>query len=209
MKIVAIADTHNQQQWLELPQGDVLVVAGDMTLEGRDYEVEAFGKWILEQPFKHKVVIAGNHDFLFQRKPKIARLMVQRDDNIHYLQDSEVTIEGVKFYGTPWQPWFYDWAFNVPRGQLKPYWDKIPNDTDVLITHGPPMGILDQAKPYGDNLGCGELIEAVLRVKPKVNIFGHIHGGYGYKSFNGTEFFNASVVDESYRLANKPWEIEL
>ena len=95
--------------------------------------------------------------------------------NAHYLCDESLTLDGVKFYGSPWQPRFFDWAFNKDRGApLKAIWDKIPLDTDVLITHGPPHGILDLTFDK-IKAGCEELLLAVQRIKPKVHVFGHIH----------------------------------
>src|ERR1700722_2905947 len=146
MKIVALSDTHAEHREVTVPDGDVLIFAGDFMTCGRRYaEVQSFGKWFSEQPHKHKILVAGNHDRLMQRDLK---LCLSEFKDVHYLQDSNVVIDGIKFYGSPWQPWFYDWAFNVNRGpDIKKYWDKIQSNTDVLITHGPPYGILDQSIP--------------------------------------------------------------
>jgi hypothetical protein len=127
----------------------------------------------------------------------------------HYLEDSGIEIAGVKFWGSPWQPEFYDWAFNLPRGQaLADKWALIPDDIDVLITHGPPLGILDQVIT-GDHVGCADLLEAVQLIKPKVHIFGHIHEGYGRIEQNGTVFINASVCTARYRPINPPIVVEV
>lgn len=209
MKLVFISDTHGKHDELDIPQGDVLVHCGDMT--GRDSvaEVSRFSHWFRSQPHRHKVIIAGNHDWLFQREPSLAKsLLTSGDDQCHYLQDSEVTIEGVKFYGSPWQPEFYNWAFNLPRGTLHEKWDLIPEDTDVLITHGPPHGILDQ-NIQGIHCGCEELLEAVNRINPKVCAFGHIHEAFGVDTHSGVQFVNASNLDFRYRVVNPPVVIEV
>ena len=127
---------------------------------------------------------------------------------VHYLRDSGVTIEGVHFFGSPWSPRFFDWAFNADRGlTIKRYWDLIPSYTNVLVTHGPPSDILDWVGTQ--RVGCEELAKAVFRIKPQAHIFGHIHCAAGEKLFNGTQFVNASVLDDSYRQARKPAVIEI
>jgi Icc-related predicted phosphoesterase len=209
LKLVLISDTHEKHNALSVPDGDVLVHAGDLTYRGDFDAVLEATQWLRKLPHKHKVVIAGNHDFLFEKKPASARSLM---DGIHYLENESIVIDGVKFYGSPVQPWFYDWAFNVQRGEaIRKYWDMMPEDTDVLITHGPPKGFQDQSVPHKntEHLGCYDLLEAVLRIKPKIHVFGHIHGGYGYQRFEGTQFYNASVVNEAYKLTNDPFVVEI
>jgi hypothetical protein len=152
--------------------------------------------------FKHKIFIAGNHDFGFEMHTDIAEEF--KEKGIIYLFDSEVVIDGVKFYGSPWQPEFYDWAFNLPRGEkLAEKWAKIPGNTDILITHGPAHGMLDWTMS-GQLVGCEDLFHRIMEVQPKIHVCGHIHCAYGQKTFNGVEFLNASVLDERYDYANKP-----
>jgi Icc-related predicted phosphoesterase len=206
MKLVLISDTHEKHRKLVVPDGDVLVHAGDLTYRGDFLAVLEATQWLRSLPHKHKIVIAGNHDFLFETDPDKAHELL---DGLIYLENSSVVIEKFKFWGSPITPWFFDWAFNCDRKEIHKYWDKIPNDTDVLITHGPPLTILDKAKPNGEGLGCYDLLNRVDVVRPKVHVFGHIHGGYGHREFSGIKFFNASVVDEAYNLKNKPWEVEL
>tara|TARA_R110002073_G_scaffold128374_2_gene274096 strand:- start:242 stop:643 length:402 start_codon:yes stop_codon:yes gene_type:complete len=129
--------------------------------------------------------------------------------NCIYLQDESVEIEGLKIYGSPWQPWFFNWAFNLRTPEeLKEKWDKIPEDTDVLVTHGPPLGILDLTMD-GLNVGCSELIKAVERIKPRAHIFGHIHEGYGDTMLDGCIFVNASINTHRYRPINEPIIFEI
>jgi len=131
---------------------------------------------------------------------------------IDYLQDSWIEVgddkETAKIYGSPWQPEFYNWAFNLPKGGpgLMSKWEAIPKDTDILITHGPAQGHLDMSgPPYNEpNLGCALLREKLDEQPPKIHVCGHIHGGYGYKFHNGTHYFNASILNERYEYVNKP-----
>ena len=138
--------------------------------------------------------------------------MVKDHEKLTYLQDDFVEVDGVKIYGSPWQPWFFDYAFNLPRDGEEIYekWQKIPEDTDILVTHGPPQGILDiSGDPYNiSDLGCMFLKKRVAEIKPKIHVFGHIHGSYGYKYENGTHFFNASVLDEKRYYTNKPFTFD-
>lgn len=203
MRLVLISDTHNQHGSLDLPAGDVLVHAGDFTMQGKEPEVAAFGRWLALQPHRHKIVVAGNHDFLFERQPVLARSLLPAD--VHYLLDSEVTLDGLRFWGSPWQPWFHDWAFNVQRGpEIAAKWALIPEGIDVLITHGPPFGVGDRTVS-GEDVGCVDLGRAMTRAKPRLSVFGHIHEGYGV---HGNKI-NASICDARYRLVNPPIVVDL
>jgi Icc-related predicted phosphoesterase len=152
-------------------------------------------------------VIAGNHDLLFESHPDLARSLFT---NAVYLENAGTEIEGLRFWGSPVQPRFLNWAFNVDRGPaIREYWDRIPPETDVLVIHGPPFGTLDTITPSGDHLGCEELALAIARVKPRLHVFGHIHGGRGACIRDGMQFINASVLDEEYRLAFEPQTVDL
>lgn len=202
MRLICMSDTHGRHHQLTVPDGDVLLHAGDLTGRGKRHEVEDAVEWLLQLPHRHKLLVAGNHDWLFQREPELARTLVRE---LHYLQDSGCELEGFKFWGSPWQPWFYNWAFNLETPEeLKARWDLIPNDTDVLITHGPPFAILD--KVDGRSVGCEMLLHAVARVHPRLHVFGHIHEGHGRQLYRGTLYVNASICDVSYR-ARQPIEV--
>jgi Icc-related predicted phosphoesterase len=181
-----------------LPQGDILVHAGDFMNAGYDpQELVSFNRWLGEQLFEYKVVCGGNHDRLFENAPEQARSFLS---NGIYLEDSGIMIGGLSFWGSPYTPEFLHWAFMYPRGEAaKEHWDRIPDKLDVLITHGPPYGILDQTTRGGAHLGCEELLKAVEERRPKVHVFGHIHGGAGTSSDGNTQFVNAAYLDESYR----------
>eukprot|EP00026_Physarum_polycephalum_P017756 Phypoly_transcript_19088.p1 GENE.Phypoly_transcript_19088~~Phypoly_transcript_19088.p1 ORF type:complete len:151 (+),score=18.92 Phypoly_transcript_19088:146-598(+) len=139
---------------------------------------------------------------MFEKRPELAESELLKGlQNCYYLRDKAINLEGINFYGAPWQPEFCKWAFNLPRGQaLKEKWDMIPSNTDILITHGPPKGILDRVE--GSNEGCADLLAAVQRIKPKYHIFGHIHEGYGEFSDGTTHFINASNLNGAYRPTN-------
>ena len=219
MRITLISDTHTKHDELswdpsDLPGGDLLIHAGDIMNSGYSASnITDFCKWFdgLEQ-YDHKVFIAGNHDRMFENVPEQAMEIVNSYKNITYLQDDWAKVGDddfmAKIYGTPWQPEFYNWAFNLPKGGpgLMSKWEAIPEDTDILITHGPPQEHLDMSgPPYNEpNLGCALLREKVDEQPPKIHVFGHIHGGYGYKFHNGTHFFNASILNERYEYVNKP-----
>jgi predicted phosphohydrolase len=207
MRIVCLSDTH-LCKGLAVPDGDVLIHAGDLTMSGEERAIAAAATWLGNLPHRHKIVIAGNHDWLFQRQPGLALAYMEPD--LIYLEDSGCEIEGLKFWGSPWQPWFQSWACNLPRKgeKLREKWNCIPVDTDELITHGPPYGILDQVDG-GDHLGCEELAIRWVAVRPRLHVFGHIHDGYGSLKRAGTLFVNASILDESYKIAHRPVVIDL
>jgi GNAT superfamily N-acetyltransferase len=214
-KIVCLSDTHNCNHEIKVPDGDILIHAGDATVRGTLPEVEDFLTWFSGLPHRHKIFVAGNHDWLFEIDNRLARLLAAHF-KIKYLQDSFVEIEGLKIYGAPWQPRFYDWAFNLDRGaEMAAKWHLIPADIDVLITHGPPHGILDEVpnKHRRENAGCEELrlrVEEISRLnKLKLHVFGHIHCGYGQSEEFGVKFVNASVCDESYAPSQPPIVLEL
>ncbi len=179
--------------------------SGDSTRRGTESEIRGVNSWLGALPHKHKVIISGNHDFGFQTNP-FAKTWIT---NATYLYDSEITVEGVRIYGSPWQPWFYDWAFNLERGpEISKVWQKIPSGIDILMTHGPPMGILDQVA-YGGHVGCEELAKELHRIKPKIHVFGHIHEGYGELKQNGIHYVNASSCNVKYQPINPPIVIDL
>jgi predicted phosphodiesterase len=210
MRLVCISDTHMAHRGLHLPDGDVLIHAGDATSTGTFDEVGHFLAWFAAQPHRHKLLIAGNHDWLYQRHPDMVAQLLARHPGITYLEDSGVDLEGVRFWGSPWQPWFMDWAFNLPRKgpRLREMWNRIPLDLDVLITHGPPHGILDQVHG-GEHLGCEELKIRLAVVKPRVHVFGHIHDGFGVAQSPRTTYVNASTCTEAYRASNRPIVLDL
>jgi Icc-related predicted phosphoesterase len=212
-KITYISDTHTKHYLCtsDLPGGDILVHAGDIMNSGyHDRDITDFCNWFSGlDNYKHKIFIAGNHDRYFENHPEDVAEILAEYPNITYLQDSSIVINGLVIYGSPWQPEFCNWAFNLPIAgkELESKWSDIPENTDLLITHGPPQGILDTSgAPYNEpNLGCALLRVRVDLIKPKMHVFGHIHGSAGYEFNNGTYFFNASILNERYEYWNAPY----
>jgi len=208
VKFVAISDTHAQHQNIILPKGNALIHAGDVSRKGEEHEIINFLNWFSKTDFEFKILIAGNHDFFFERENEI-KIKELIPENIIYLNDSPVVVNGIKIWGSPVTPWFYDWAFNRNRGaDILKHWNLIPADTDILITHGPVYKIHDKTI-YGEEVGCEDLFKKVNEIKPKVHICGHIHEAYGVTENSGIKFINASVLNERYILKNSPVTFEL
>ncbi|MEQ1554175.1 MAG: metallophosphatase domain-containing protein [Ferruginibacter sp.] len=210
MNITMIADTHGLHDDIRLTKGDVLIHAGDITEYGTEEEVMDFLKWFSKQVFAYKIFIAGNHD-LFLEECTILQRKKLIPKNIIYLNNNGVEINGLKIWGSPVTPYFLGMAFNAHEGAaIKKHWDKIPIETDVLITHGPPFGKLD------NELGCKSLLNRVLVVKPKIHCFGHIHEQENSITKNGISFINAAMVNslkpidkDNYKIVRKPVIINL
>jgi Icc-related predicted phosphoesterase len=215
MKIVSISDTHEQAHMIHLPPGDVLVHAGDITNRGSIPKLGEFTAWLKKQPHKHKVVICGNHDFCFENANHDVAVNMIHEAGAIYLQDSGTTIEGVNFWGSPHQPWFHNWAFNVQRGpNIAKKWALIPDDTHVLITHGPPRGILDLVEEdfgYTKHEGCQDLLDRTFHLTQlKLHVFGHLHfnGGKTVKA-HGKTFVNAAICDDRHDPSRYPQVVEI
>ena len=210
MRVVAVSDTHNRAGAVAIPDGDVLIHAGDLTMKGWPKELTRAARWLgtLRARYRAVIAIPGNHDFGAERDPDTTRALFEAH-GIVWLVDERYEIDGVTFYGSPWQPWFYDWAFNFPRddsgAQARATWSRIPAETRVLVTHGPPRGILDGTEPDGEHVGCPYLLDAV-RARPAIraHVFGHIHEAYGEALEGETLFVNASTCDLRYAAVNPP-----
>jgi len=213
-----------------IPDGDVLLHCGDFTNVGRLEEVEAFARWFGSLPHKRKILIAGNHDLSMEPStyartcPRFggpgkigetldmaticarARTVIEAIPNCEYLSDSGTSVEGITIWGSPWQPEFCDWAFNLPRGaQCRAKWHMIPTGTDIVMTHGPPLGHGDRCEPNHNRAGCIDLLDELqTRVKPKYHCFGHIHEGWGVTTDGVTRYVNASTCNLRYRPVNTP-----
>jgi Icc-related predicted phosphoesterase len=216
--LIFISDSHTHHAELNETLSDffesypeaIIVHTGDLSYKGRLGEVKNFLTWYSELPFKHKVFIAGNHDFLFEDNPSLIRRMLEDEfPNLTYLEDSGAEILGLKFWGSPVTPWFYNWAFNRHEHQIGNHWQAIPDDTDILITHGPPFGILDRT--YNRvKAGCPLLLDRINSLDNlKIHAFGHIHEAWGTEVVNEKIFVNSSVVDLDYEVKNSPILIKL
>lgn len=208
MICVAIADTHGLHHQLTLPEGDLIIHAGDVSRRGEVHEILDFLNWFESLNYRYKIFIAGNHDFFFERSSK-AEIDALIPPGVIYLCDSGITVEGIRIWGSPVTPTFFNWAFNRDRGaDISRHWDLIPHDTQLLITHGPVFGILDKTV-RGEHVGCEDLLKKVQEIKPTYYIGGHIHEAYGQVEANGTTYLNASVLDHKYRLKHQPLVFDL
>lgn len=192
MRIVALGDSHGFHADLEVPEGDLLIHAGDLSQRGTLDELKTVAEWLRSLPHRHKVVIAGNHDFAFENTPAQARALFA---DFHYLQDELLTLEGLRIWGSPWQPWFHNWAFNLRRGPaIAAKWQLIPPGLDLLVTHGPPAGLGDRCFD-GERVGCSDLLATLEHTQPRVHLFGHIHEDRGNWHHGPTHCFNVSVSE--------------
>lgn len=211
MRLVLISDTHGWHGAMApLPPGDGVIHAGDVSGRGTLTELAAFFTWFGGLPYRHRIVIAGNHDFALERQAAAAEALVP--PGVTYLRDAGAMVDGLRVWGSPWQPWFHDWAFNLERGEpLAARWALIPADVNVLVTHGPPAGILDQvAGPVPRRVGCEELARRVAQLPDlRLHVFGHIHEAYGVVARGRTVWVNASVCDIRYRPVNRPVVVDL
>jgi Icc-related predicted phosphoesterase len=228
--ICCLSDTHGFLP--DIPKCDLLLIAGDIC-PAHDHNItfqgcwlnDNFYKWLKELKksgtIKCAVFIAGNHDFFFEKynhQSSFASFsntdheMLAEPSGIYYLQDSSITIGGLKIWGTPWQPIFYNWAFNLSEAQLAEKWKLIPNDTDIVVVHGPPHGHRDltwaiedeEEWPGKKHVGSPSLTERIRQVKPKLVVTGHIHSAYGVSQLDESLIVNTSYVDESYKPAHEP-----
>eukprot|EP00111_Clytia_hemisphaerica_P001657 TCONS_00004697-protein len=226
VRFVLVSDTHSQTDNLEMPEGDILIHAGDFSNVGKPGEIDKFNEFLgrIQPKYKHLIVIAGNHELTFDPfgaesagylLPKDClgldhKEMKKKLTNCTFIEDQAVEVMGFKIYGSPWQPEFGGWAYNLKRGaDCLEKWDLIPDDTDILVTHGPPLG-------YGDHCssqmraGCAELLSTIQnRVKPMIHVFGHIHEAYGIWTDSTTTYINASTCTLRYKPSNKPIIMDL
>lgn len=232
MRITHISDTHNKHNQItkDLPGGDIIIHSGDMSSIGRKNEILRFLNWFTNLPYTHKIFVAGNHDLSFDSevlfrkkydyfegyieyntpvvdgKPEwLSNELANLSNGTHYLENSDITIDGIKIWGSPYSAKFgREWAFNVNRGaDSKKLWDTIPSDANIVITHGPIFGILDKTN---DNriVGCEDLRRTIMKINPDFHLCGHIHESYGYSQFGDTHCINGSNVSLNYDYKNKP-----
>lgn len=218
MKIDCIGCMHGEYPALE--GGDLLIVTGDLTASDQVIQYGHLGAWLDRQRYRKKILIAGNHDCYFERKGFEFIKDVYEMIDVEYLCDSGTEFEGLKMWGSPWTPTFCNWSFMLPRGaELKAKWDLIPDDIDILVTHGPAYGILDEVSRnsrynLGKNTGCADLRNALERIKPKLHIFSHIHEHGGKQVLlkhegSNTLCVNCSIMNEDYDAVNKPVTVVL
>lgn len=197
-----------------VPDGDVLIHAGDQTDMGRPDEIFEFYAWLSKQPHGRIIAIPGNHDFGFQKIPYLLDTIRSTFPRVETLLDSETTIDGLRVWGSPWQPWFHDWAYNFSPGEKGRYearnkWDQIPDDTAILITHGPSYGVLDKTLG-GHHVGCSALNARIAQLQDlRLHVCGHIHEGYGTQHVGNVLHVNACICDRSYEPVQMPWVLDI
>jgi len=219
MKVCCISDTHLNHASLDIPECDLLIHAGDFSFIGKMVDIiemdQWFGKLKSAGICKEIVAIAGNHDWTAMKNPSWTK---ETFTNCIYLDEEPCEVFGYKVFGSAWSPFFNNWAFNAQRGkEIARHWKKIPEDTEILVVHGPPYGILgvNTEEPYPKHLGpihlgCEELKKRIDQLKDlKLSVHGHIHSSHGIEEHNGVKFVNASVLNENYEVSFKPIVIEL
>ena len=206
MKIVAISDTHGFHDNVRIPKCDLLIHAGDISKFGDEAVMPSFMDWLRKSPARETVLTCGNHDSFIQENENKYRFAFPTGCRL--LLHEETRVAGIKIFGSPWTPWFHEWAYNFPKGDLefaRKAWSLIPDDTEILITHGPPAGILDTSR--GDfernGSGCPMLAARIKELKSlRLHVFGHIHESHGRVDKDGVTYINASLVNSSRKPVN-------
>ncbi len=210
MKLVAISDVHERWDKLVIPECDILISAGDYSYKGAPEVVEGFHSWLSQQPAKHVISVQGNHELWVEKNFEEAKAIAEKAcPGVHFIDEGLINIEGIKIWGSAITPWFHNWAWNKERGDdIKKHWDIIPDDINILVTHGPPYGILDLVYQVDgvtprERVGCFQLEERIRELKDlKLHIFGHIHCNSGERFKDGVHFINACICDEMYYPSN-------
>jgi len=205
MRIVTCSDTHGKHRLLPIPSGDIFIFAGDFEIQNT-FDLIEMSEWLGDLPHKNVVAIFGNHDFTeHYGNDKIKGMM----GRVHFLFNEFVEIDGLKIWGSPYSPYFNDWAWMQPDNMLKEVWATIPQGTDIVVTHCPPYGILDQVLPRMESVGSRTLKDRIKEIRPKIHISGHLHESYGQYTDGKTDYYNVSVLDEQYQMANPITIIEV
>ena len=205
-RVIAISDTHSRHNQVKIPDGDILIHAGDITSLGSKDQVSDFLFWFSRQPHKHKIFVAGNHDWWLANHKNIISTIIP--SNVTYLNNQEVVIEGIKIYGSPYSSKYSFLCFGLDDMELVHNWNLIPSDTDVLVTHTPSYGVLDTGRT-GLSMGSSRLKERLSRLNVKYHICGGVHNAYGVLQQNGIYSINASICTENYDPSNKPIELDV
>ena len=217
MKIVAISDVHGRWNKLTIPECDILISAGDYSFQGERHMVRDFHRWLNQQDAGYIISVQGNHEKWVEKNFQEAKELAEKEcPGVFFMEEGPIEIEGLKLWTSAMTPWFYNWAYNRYRGgDIQKHWNLIPEDTDVLVTHGPPADILDIVYQVDcvtprERVGCLALYNKVMSLpKLKHHIFGHIHGSYGHQEHNGKHFWNVAICDDLYHANNEPVLIEI
>lgn len=211
INVVALSDLHGiLPPSKNIPKCDLILIGGDIcghhsVIDQSWWLKNEFKTWLENLPAKQIIGVAGNHDFIWEKAPHLVPKLPWT-----YLQDEVFNYKGWKIFGSPWQLRFYDWAFNLDEPDLEKKWKNIPDDTDILVLHGPPLGFGDMVmNPPGDHVGSPSLTERIRNIKPKLVVYGHIHPGFGVYNCAGSTLANVSIVNEKYVWTNKLSEFQL
>jgi Icc-related predicted phosphoesterase len=214
LHITALSDSHNSTHGViipEIPTGmtTVLIHAGDFSFMGKSAEIQDFIAWMSDQPHDHKLWIPGNHELSLEDFPYNIEV-IDNEAGATCIHNKEIEIEGFRFFGSAMTPSYFNWAFMHDKEQAERYWERAP-DADIVVCHGPPVGILDTTSPDYPmkRLGCVSFRNYLERTKPKLALWGHIHGGYGHETIKWedggeTECYNVAVMDENYDIRSEP-----
>lgn len=214
IKIVAISDVHGKWNKITIPECDILISTGDFSFQGEVDMIKRFHSWLDEQPAKHIISVMGNHEKFVEKNFELAKkIATEVCPSVHFMEEGLLEIEGLRIWCSAITPYFFNWAYNrYPGDEIQKHWDKIPNEIDILATHGPAYGILDGVPEYNYDLekmevrhcGCPQLLEKILEIKPKFHLSGHIHEGWGTYFGEHTTFINSAICDANYKPNNKP-----
>lgn len=219
IKVIAISDTHGKWNKLTIPECDILISAGDYSWKGELHMVRDFHKWLNKQPTKHIISVQGNHETGVEKNFELSKeTALKVCPKVHFIDEGLVEVDGLRIWGSAITPWFHNWAWNrFPGDEIQKHWDNIPENIDILVTHGPPHGILDGVEKFNGKLcefeiehcGCPQLLNKVLNIKPKAHVFGHIHEGSGTYTRDGITFINAAICNGKYDAVNPVREFVL
>jgi Icc-related predicted phosphoesterase len=204
--LVLVSDTHELHREIEVPDGDILLHAGDFTMFSKSKAaITDFNAWLGELPHAKKIAVPGNHEYFLEADPSARSLL----SNATLLINEGAEIKGLRIWGSPVTP-SCGGAFGLSLAEDRRHlYAKIPEDTDVLVTHGPPLGMLDSPPGTEFHGGCRELLEAVVRVKPKLHVFGHVHGAHGILQTDRTTFVNAALLGADGGLDWSPLVLQM
>lgn len=216
LKIVAISDIHCKWNKLKIPECDILISAGDYSFKGEEWAVKEYHEWLRNQNARHIISVQGNHELWVEKNFILAREIAEKAcPGVYFIDEDIIEIEGVKIFCSAVTPWFHNWAWNKGPKELETHWNRIPEDVDIIVTHGPPYGIGDEVvKINGDSydpkmsVGCPSLLKRIQEVKPDLHICGHIHCGHGQRHIDGISYYNVSICDELYMPSNPVTEID-
>ncbi len=216
MRIVHISDTHGRWNKLNIPECDILISTGDYSFQGERWMVKDFHAWLSKQDAGYIISVQGNHETWVEKNFSEAKAIAEEQcPGVYFVDEALIEIEGIKIFCSAVTPWFYDWAWNKSPKELETYWERIPEGINILATHGPAYGILDEVvrvdrSSYDPprHVGCPSLLKRIQEIKPDIHLCGHIHCGQGEKHIDGTSFYNSSICDEQYYPSNPITVIE-